>query len=147
VDREAICNQGRFLEPAELISVAPRKQPISFASHRARIFCKGCNRHFKHLEDAVIPLIEPMGKGERVTLGPSDQATLALWATKTAMAVIAGTAPELDDLVPIAHRRIVREEGLPPEQAWVGFFPWGGGIHLFAGDTDATDTGQDPPPV
>ena len=39
---------------------APRKQPISFASHRSQCFCDGCNTHFKQLEDSVIPLLVSM---------------------------------------------------------------------------------------
>jgi hypothetical protein len=40
-----------------------RKQDISFASYRSQCFCGGCNTHFKHLEDAVIPLLVPHGQG------------------------------------------------------------------------------------
>ena len=135
-----------FLHNVQWVELTPRKQPISFASHRARIFCKGCNQHFKHLEDAAIPLLVPMAKGRSVVLEKKSQHLLALWATKTAIALIAATAVELRDFVPIEHRRLVREKGLPPDDCWVGFIPWNGTVHIFAGDHDVLDHNMHPPP-
>lgn len=105
--------------------VVPQKQPISFASHRKRIFCTGCNTHFKHLEDAVIPVVVPMARDFRLALDPESQHLLALWATKTAMALLAAT-DGLADAVPIGHRRAVRENAEVPAGVWVGFFSWRG---------------------
>jgi len=105
--------------------VLPQKRPISFASHRKRIFCTGCNTHFKHLEDAVIPLLVPMARGFQLVLGRQSQQLLALWATKTAIALI-GATDGLAGAVPIVHRRAVRENAEVPEGVWVGFFSWRG---------------------
>lgn len=116
-------------DTAFIRGVERRKQPISFASFRSRIFCKPCNKHFKHLEDAVIPLMVPMAKGRFVSLDPDSQALLALWASKTAVAVIAATAPQLREVVPIDQRRSVREGGRPGDETWVGHFPWRGSPH------------------
>lgn len=105
--------------------VGPQKQSISFASHRKRIFCTGCNTHFKHLEDAVIPLLVPMARGFYFALDAHSQQLLALWAIKTAMALIAAT-DGLADAVPIEHHQAIRENDEVPEGAWVGFFSWRG---------------------
>jgi predicted RNA-binding Zn-ribbon protein involved in translation (DUF1610 family) len=118
--------------------VSPRRQPISFASHRARIFCISCNKHFKHLEDAVIPLLVPMAKGLHLVLDADSQQLLALWAMKTAMALIAAT-DGLEDAVPIEHRRAVRDNGEVPDAVWVGFFPWHGEPMIAGGRLASTD--------
>jgi hypothetical protein len=125
-----------FLEARTALThqVAPRKQPISFARHRARIFCANCNTHFKHLEDAVIPLLVPMAKGRVLSLGHDHQALLAVWAAKTAAALIAATSPELREAIPAEHRHCVREDGRPFAECWIGFFPWQGNA-LIAGGT------------
>jgi hypothetical protein len=118
----------KFLYPDR----APRRgdvgrasQPISFASFRARIFCKGCNKHFKGLEDQVMPVIVPMARGRSISLDRETQALLALWAAKTAIALIA-TDPKLRDLVPMEHRRAVREESRLPDDIMVGLCAWRG---------------------
>jgi hypothetical protein len=105
--------------------VVPQKRPISFASHRKRIFCTGCNTHFKHVEDAVIPLLVPMARGFHFALDRESQQLLAMWATKTAIALIEAT-DGLAGAVPIVHRRAVRENAEVPEAVWVGFFSWRG---------------------
>lgn len=102
-----------------------RKQPIAFASHRARIFCTACNTHFKHLEDEVIPLLVPMANGRVFSLGDDSQAVLALWAAKTAIALVAAS-PGLREFVPQSHRDSVRYSGVPPVDSWVGYVPWQG---------------------
>lgn len=122
-----------------------RKQPISFASHRRRIFCAGCNRHFKHLEDAALPLIVPMATGRTLSLGDESQAVLSLWAAKTAMALTAAT-PGLRELVPKEHRDPVRNLGEPPQQSWVGYVPWRGRVHLYTADNDLTVADMHPAP-
>jgi hypothetical protein len=122
-------------------NVSPRTQPISFASHRVRIFCTGCNTHFKHLEDAVIPLLVPMARGRHLVLDPRSQQLLGLWATKTAMALIAATdGPE--DAVPNQHRRAVRDNAEVPDGVWVGFFPWRGEPTIAAGRFVSADGPQ-----
>jgi hypothetical protein len=134
-----------FLHTVEIWDLTPRKQPISFASHRARIFCSDCNTHFKSLEDAVIPLLVPMAKGRPLALSPGSKQLLGFWAMKTGIALIAATAPELRDLVPVDHRRTVRKKGLPPKESWAGFFPWDGPAEVFAGDHWLVDHGVHPP--
>lgn len=136
-----------FLNPVQWVKVSPRKQPVSFASHRARIFCSECNTHFKHLEDAAIPLLVPMARGDRqLVLGSDEQGLLAQWAAKTGFALIAATAPELRDLVPVDHRRSVREYGFPPDDdLWIAYLPWAGSVHVFGGDVQIVDGGVTPP--
>jgi hypothetical protein len=102
-----------------------RTQPISFASHRAEVFCDGCNSHFKALEDDVIPLLVPMAKGMAMGLDLDSQQLLSLWATKTAIALIAGT-DGLDDILPVRHRRAIREDAEVPDEVFVAFFRWAG---------------------
>lgn len=110
-----------YLAPGDTVVAGgtPRKQPVSFASYRARIFCSDCNTHFKHLEDAVIPLLVPMAKGLTLSLDQTSQALLALWADKTAMALIAAD-PSQEDVVPLDRHRAVRE-GRVAENTWVAF--------------------------
>jgi hypothetical protein len=133
-----------FLEAVDVSNITPKKQPVSFASHRARIFCAACNRHFKHLEDSVIPYVVQMAKGRGIGLDAESQRVIALWATKTAFALVSATAPELRNFVPEAQRRRVRDEGLPPDDAWVGFLPWAGRTHVMVGDHDVVDHDVNP---
>jgi hypothetical protein len=84
-----------------------RKRGISFGGYRAPVMCAPCNEHFKHLEGDVIPLLEPMAKGMRLVLDQQSQQLLALWATKTAIALLAAEDPTT---VPKAHGKMVREE-------------------------------------
>ena len=121
------------VDTAYIVGLARRKQPISFASHRARIFCSDCNKHFKHLEDAVIPFLVPMATGRVVSLDGERQALLALWAAKTAVALIAASAPELGEVVPLEHRQTIRVDGMAPADTWIGFFTWRGGPVLAGG--------------
>jgi hypothetical protein len=100
-------------------------RPISFASYRSRIFCAACNTHFKHLEDAVIPLLVPIARGFTLRLDSDTQALLALWAHKTAIALVAATPIE-SDAVPEPHRRAVRDRGSAGTDTWVAFFAWHG---------------------
>ena len=64
-----------------------RKQPIMFGSHRERIFCEACNKHFKHLEDEACNLVEWMARGQSLALGTSEQDVLARWGAKTGYAL------------------------------------------------------------
>jgi hypothetical protein len=107
-------------------SMAPRTQPISFASYRARVLCTDCNTHFKHLEDAVIPLLVPMARDISLSLDAASRSRLARWAHKTAIALLAAT-PELREAVPAEHRRAVRDTDQAHRDVWVGFFSWRGG--------------------
>jgi hypothetical protein len=100
-----------------------RKQGISFGGYEAPVMCEGCNEHFGKLEEAVIPLVESMAKGVTVVLDEQSQQLLALWATKTAIALLAAEDPAT---VPKVHGRMVRDEARVPEGVWVGFFPWRG---------------------
>lgn len=118
--------------------IAPRKQPISFANHRARILCYGCNQHFKHLEDDVIPLLVPMARGRTLSLDHESQALLALWAHKTAVALLAAT-PELRDAVPAQHRHAIRHDARAGANTWVSFFAWRGRPVLVTGQADVLE--------
>jgi hypothetical protein len=89
-----------------------RRQPISFANYRARVFCSGCNEHFKHLEDAVIPLLVPMARGMTLSLDVQTQTQLALWAHKTAIALCAAGS-DTQVAVPQQHRTAIRDGGVP----------------------------------
>ena len=108
----------------EARGLAPPRHAISFASHRPRIFCAPCNKHFGLLEEAVAPLLERMAKGYPLAVGTETRRLLALWAAKTAMALLA--AHDLRDLVPQEHRDTVRYDGRAPEAMWVGYFHWRG---------------------
>lgn len=100
-----------------------RKQGISFGGYRAPVMCGPCNKHFGHLEEIVIPLLEPMAKGMRLVLGQQSQQLLALWANKTTIALLAAEDPTT---VPKAHGKMVRDEARVGDGTWVGFFPWRG---------------------
>jgi hypothetical protein len=113
-------------------------QPISFAGYRSRIFCTGCNTHFKHLEDEVIPLLVPMARRRLVSLDPRTQSLLALWAHKTAIALLAAT-PEGPDAVPAEHRRAVRDGHSAGPDTWIAFFAWRGGPVLGTGHLQLVD--------
>lgn len=84
----------------------------------------------------VAPLLVPMARGHSLCLGRDSQATLALWADKTAMALL-GAAPELREMVPLEHRRAVRA-GSVAEDTWIGFFPWTGGPVISTGGAIVT---------
>lgn len=130
----------------ESYNITPRRQPISFASHRARIFCKPCNAHFGHLEAAAIPLLEPMAKGATLALDIESRNLLALWASKTGIALLAAKAPELREIVPMEHRRSIRELGVPHDEAWVGYFPWKGWTIITGGEADLWHRDRVDPP-
>jgi hypothetical protein len=119
--KEFLSAEGAFISPHR----TRRKQDISFASYRSQCFCDACNNHFKHLEDAVIPLLVPMARGRSVSLGPESQQLLALWADKTATALIAADETFVD-VLPEAHRTAVRQ-GRVAAETWVALFPWEGG--------------------
>jgi hypothetical protein len=111
--------------PAEIAFRIParrrRKQAISFGGYRAPVMCAPCNEHFGRLEETVIPLLEPMAKGRRIVLGQESQQLLALWANKTAVALLAA---EDSATVPKAHGTTIREEARVADGTWIGFFPW-----------------------
>jgi hypothetical protein len=115
-------------------NLEPIRRRISFASFRAKIFCEGCNTHFKHLEDAAIPLLEPMAKGWPTGLGFTSQKTLALWGAKTAVALLAATTPEITEVIPAHHRDAIRFLGHPPDEMWVGYVPWEDAPYIWTGD-------------
>ena len=125
------------------IGLPPLRHLISFASYRHRIFCKPCNTHFKHLEDEVIPLLVPMAQGRTLILGTDSQALLALWAAKTAMALLA-SKDELRDLVPPDHRQSVRHASQPPADCWIGYFSWRG-REVVTGGEGTIDDDREPP--
>ncbi len=134
--------QLRYVETASF-GVAPHKQPISVASYRKRIFCADCNTHFKHLEDAAIPIIEPLALGNALILSQEEQAIAALWGAKTGIAIVSST-PEFHELVPLNHRLTVRQLGEPHADMYVGYAPWRGRVHLFGGDHSLINEAVDP---
>lgn len=101
------------------------KHPISFASYRARVICGPCNSHFKTLEDAVIPLLVPMGRGMTLSLNEESQELLALWAAKTALSLMAAR-PEGHNLRLHTHGQAVRL-GQIPAGTWIAYMSWHGG--------------------
>jgi hypothetical protein len=128
--------RGRFLHPAEGVGpVQRRRQPISIASHRKRIFCDGCQKHFKLLEDAVIPFLALMGLGKPVTLTVERQQLLAAWGAKTAYALI-GSEGSLGDVGPQDHRYYLRQNGVPATEVYVAYAPWAGSNNLFVGESE-----------
>jgi hypothetical protein len=137
--------RGRFLETKEVVGrVKPRKQHISIASHRSRIFCDGCQHHFKRLEDAVIPFLDPMASGKAVTLTVERQLLLATWGAKTAYALIA-CERGLEELAPRDHRLHLRERGEPATELYVGFAPWEGSNLIHVGDLQLQGSSVYPP--
>ena len=85
--------------------------------------CGPCNEHFGRLEERVIPLLEPMAKSTRLVLADDSQQLLALWANKTAIALLAA---EDSATVPKLHGTTIRNEARVAEGTWVGFFRWRG---------------------
>jgi len=77
-----------------------------------------------------MPLLVAMARGQQLILTPDQQSLLALWAGKTAIALIAATAPSLLPLVPMEHRRAIRERGVLNDEAWVGYCAWRGATTL-----------------
>jgi hypothetical protein len=123
------------IEPRRALQIGrpPRRQPISFGSYRARIFCASCNEHFHHLEDEVIPWLVPMARGVPMSLGVDSQAVMARWAVKTAMALLSAE-PGDQDIVPWPHREALRDGGRVIADTWVGFFRWHGPPTLVTGE-------------
>jgi hypothetical protein len=117
------------------------KRDISFANYRSRIFCTSCNTHFKALEDEVIPLLEGMARGRTLSLNTESQALLALWAHKTAIALLAAS-PDHREAVPVEHRLAVRDNGRAGPDTWVSFFAWWGGPVLATGELEALHRGD-----
>jgi hypothetical protein len=134
---------GVMLSPTLVIGTNPPKQPISVANHRKRIFCEECNRHFKALEDDVIPIIEPMARGEHIVLGEGERRLLALWGAKTGIAIVAAE-PGCGDLVPLEHRLTIRQFAKVPEELWVAYCPWRGAFGMFIGDRSLQGGATDP---
>jgi hypothetical protein len=123
-----------------------RKQSISFANYRARVFCSGCNEHFKHLEDAVIPLLVPMARGRMLSLDQNSQALVARWAHKTAIALLAAES-DSGYSVPKQHLDAVRTTGVPGDHTRVGFFSWRGGPTLGTAQAEIVRRGDSAAPV
>jgi hypothetical protein len=130
-------------EDAFIVGGTRPTQPISFASYRARVMCHGCNRHFKHLEDAVIPLLVPMGRGLALSLDRDSQRLLALWASKTALALMAARPGEDNRRLQMQGRAI--REGEVPAASWVGYLAWHGGPIISTGYGEAVARKLDTP--
>jgi hypothetical protein len=117
-----------MLYPTYFEGASPRRHPISFASHRERIFCKDCNYHFKHLEDEAADLVTWMAKGRPIQLGSREQSVLARWGAKTAYALIAAEEAGRE-AVPLEHRTTLREQNVVHPYTWIGYTAWGGRVH------------------
>jgi hypothetical protein len=126
------------------VSTTPtkRKQLISVASHRERIFCMGCNKHFKDLEDEAIPILEWMARGRAISLGEAEQEILARWGAKTGFALIAAER-ELRTLVPSEHMAHLRFQNEPHAMNWVGYASWSGHVFKAANRQRIHLTGDD----
>jgi hypothetical protein len=120
-----------------------RKQPVVFGSHRERICCKGCNEHFKYLEDDAIPVVEWMARGKSITLGTAEQDVLARWGAKTGYALIAAEK-DFRELLPVEHRRMLRDEGKVHPLTWVGYASWNGSAHKHGGDHSLSGRPEEP---
>ena len=107
--------------------------------------CKECNEHFGRLEEAVKPLLVPMARGEALDLDAHDQALLALWGAKTGIALLATTARELLEVIPVDHRRSVRFAGVPHNEMWVGYYPWDDVTILHGGQVTLANDNMEPP--
>jgi hypothetical protein len=129
----------RLLSPDRDVEVARRDSGGDRAI--AKPTRKSFRINFKHLEDAVIPPLVPMARGFHFALDRESQQLLALWATKTAIALIAAT-DGLAGAVRIVHRRAVRENAEVPEGVWVGFFSWRGEPTIATSRFVSVDEGQ-----
>lgn len=71
------------------------------------------------LEDEAAPTLKPLIRGERQTLSEAEQATVALWATKTAM-MAAFTHRERWHYFPDQFRWVYEQRSPPPHhQIWL----------------------------
>jgi hypothetical protein len=125
--------RGVMMHPVVMLNITPRKQPVSFGSHRERIFCSDCNTHFKSLEDEVIPILEAMGRGKPILLGETEQDVLGRWGAKTGYALVAAEK-DLRELIPVEHRRMLREQNTVHPLTWIGYASWLGSAQKFGGD-------------
>lgn len=114
---------------------------IAFASYRKRILCTSCNTHFKHLEDEVIPLLVSMARGRPLSLKGDTQRLLALWAQKTAIALVAAGGASTE-LVPAEHRESVRRRRRPGDACKIDFFAWTGGSTMGTGVAELITRGR-----
>jgi hypothetical protein len=77
-----------------------------------------------------------MASGRVLSLGPENQALLALWATKTAMTLMVTSDTQSLHVIPVEHRHSVRHEDRPSDTIWVGYLPWRGSTLFTATQTD-----------
>jgi hypothetical protein len=78
-----------------------------------------------------------------LSLDATSRSRLALWAHKTAIALLAAT-PEQRDAVPTEHRRVVRDTDQAHRDVWIGFFSWRGGpvLGTAQGSISSPETGH-----
>lgn len=82
------------------------------------VVCRECNNGWlSDLEDAAKPLLEPLIRGESVTLTPEESKTVALWCVKTAL-LFQYTHPERRS-APDWHYRWLFEKRTPPPNVFV----------------------------
>jgi hypothetical protein len=134
---------GLTYDAAESFGSPPPTQQMTVANLRRRIFCKECNAHFKHLEDEAIPILEPMARGDTLSLSLEEQEIVALWGAKTGIALLA-TFLDARALIPVDHRLSVRQQGKPHEHQWVGYAPSGVGVKIALADQTLIVEDADP---
>lgn len=78
-----------------------------------RAVCEACNTGWMAaLEGRVKPIMEPMVRGQRVTLSPVEQLEVATWASKTVFALEAHEPTTA--LALVEDRQLIRTELRPP---------------------------------
>jgi hypothetical protein len=88
------------------------------ADHTIRAVCKDCNNGWmKRSEDAVIPLIEPMIKGQPAQLTVEQQLTVATWAAMKA--AVFEYAWSEDTILTADDRDVIRTQDRPPSSVQV----------------------------
>ncbi|SDG27200.1 hypothetical protein [Pseudonocardia oroxyli] len=108
---------GRTVQVAEF-----RRQNGAIRAHRQRIVCSPCNNGWMSaLETSAKTILKPMMFGEPRALSPSDQASLALWADKTAMVNEFGHRPSVT--VSADQRRdLYQQQPAPHTRVWLARF-------------------------
>ncbi|MDX6514280.1 MAG: hypothetical protein QOE36_3784 [Gaiellaceae bacterium] len=121
--------KGHMMHTVEVIGpVTKRKQPISVASHRAKILCADCQRYFKGYEDRTKEILVRMERGDELVFSPDELHALATWGAKTAYMLIAAEKG-MEDVVPEAQRHGLRSNDVPPSNLWVGYGQYNGHGH------------------
>lgn len=90
----------------------------------AKVVCGHCNNGWmSHLEEVAKPYFGTMLHGRGRHLYKPAQTTLASWALKTSMVIVASQAKD-EAVIPRADHRYLREHGKPPAmvRVWIGAY-------------------------